>query len=240
MKRGEFAGTMDQMFKIQSWESPLINVSLDYFLYLSVCSLLAFIFLLGPHIGSYLSYAYHLIIPMFFCWFFLNFNPQRIIGFLITVLVVSNLLVWQKSVLPLQMLEQKDSKEWSRLYSYVQSSANILNSPVITSAMIDAGLSPIDSGQTSYYYFVKPYPNNPLLGIPYATFRADGLEYIKFIDNAVAKQKFDLIFTTLEKSGTFYHMELVQKFYIPTAEIKVGMPQTDQQWTILIWKPIVK
>lgn len=233
-------GAMDQPFNIQKWESPLINVSLDYFLYASVCSLLAFIFLLGPHIGSYLSYAYQLIIPVFFCWFFLNFNPQRKMGFLIVVLIVFNLFFWQKSVLPPQMLEQKASKEWSSLYSYIQPSANILNSSVITSAMIDSGLSPIDSGQTVYYYFVKPYPDSPLFGISYAALRSDGFEYIKFIDNSLAKQKFDLIFTTLEKGGTFYHMGLVEKFYMPITEIKVEMPQTDQQWTILIWKPIVK
>lgn len=233
-------GVMKQLPNNQRWKSPLINTSLDYFLYSSVCSLLAFIFLLGPHIGSYLSYAYQLIIPLFFCWFFLNFNPRGKTGFFIAALVVLNLFLWQNSVLPLQMLAQKDSKEWSSLYSYIQSPANILNSPVITSAMIDSGLNPIDSGQTSYYYFMKPYPDSPLTGISYATVRSDGIGYTKSIDNSITKQRFDLIFTTLEKSSTFYHMELVEKFYKPTAEIKVGMPQTDQQWTVLIWRPIVK
>ena len=226
-------------FDIRTGKQPLINAAPDYLLYSSLCTLIAFILFLGPHIGNYLSYAYQLVIPVFFCWFFLRFEPQSKTGFLITLAILFNLFFWGGNTLSPQMLEQKDSREWASLYSYVRSSANILNSPVVTSAMIELGLNPLDSGQTSYFYAVQPYPDYTMLGPFYAVFQADGFRYVKFIDNAIQKQKFDLVLTTREKS-TFYHAKLIEKFYSPVDEIKVDMPQTGQQWTVLLWKPLVK
>ena len=224
-------------FNIQEWRKALIGASPDYFFYSSVCALLAFIFFLGSHIGSYLNYAYHLVLPLFFCWFFLKFDPRKRVGSLITAAVIFNLFFWGRDMLAPQMLEQKGSKEWASLYSYVRSSSNILNSPVVTSAVIESGLNPLDSGQTSYFYSVKPYPNNAILGPSYEALRADGSKYVRFIDNSIEKQKFDLVVTTMEKSP-FYHAKLMEKFYTPVAEIKVDMPQTGQQWTVLLWRPV--
>lgn len=223
-------------FNFQEWKQPLISAAPGYFLYATVCSLLAFILFLGSHIGSYMNYAYQLIVPLFFCWFFLKFDLQRKTGFLIVIAIVFNLFVWQQDVLPLQTLEQRDLEEWSRLSSYVQSASQILNSPVVTSILIEQGLNPLDSGQTSYYYAIEPYPNNPLLGPDYDVIETDGFRYVKFIDNSIQQQKFDLVITTREKS-TFYHAKLLEDFYSPVDEIKVDMPQTGQQWTLLLWRP---
>jgi hypothetical protein len=167
-----------------------------------------FILFLGPHIGNYLSYAYQLIIPVFFCWFFLRFGSQGKTGFLMTIAILFNLFFWGKNMLSPQMLEQKDSREWASLYSHVRSSSNILNSPVVTSAVIELGLNPLDSGQTSYFYAVQPYPDYTILGPFYDVFQVDGFRYVKFIDNAIQEQKFDLVLTTREKSS-FYHAKLI-------------------------------
>lgn len=226
-------------FNLRAWDQPLFNARPDYFFYAFLCALLAFVFLLGPHIGSYMSYAYQLVMPIFFCWFFLKFDPRKKWGFLIAVLVTFNLFLWQRSVLSLQMLEQRNSKEWASLYSYVKSSANILNSPVITSMLIELGLSPLDSGQTSYFYAVGHYPDNVLFGPDYETFHTDGFKYIRFIDNSIEKQEFDLVFTTVEK-GSFYHAKFLDQSYTPVAELAIDMPQVGQQWMVLVWKPLVK
>jgi hypothetical protein len=226
-------------FDVQEWKQPLMSTAPNYFLYAAVCSFLAFILFLGFHIGSYMNYAYQLIVPVFFCWFFLKFDLQRKTGFLIVLAIVFNLFFWQQDVLPLQTLKQRDSEEWSRLSSHVQSASQILNSPVVTSTMIEQGLNPLDSGQTSYYYAIEPYPNKTLLGPAYDIVETDGFRYIKFIDNSIKQQKFDLVITTREKS-TFYHAKLLEDFYSPVDEIKVDMPQTEQQWTLLLWRPRTK
>jgi hypothetical protein len=226
-------------FATRTGKQPWINAPPDYLLYSSLCTLMAFILFLGPHIGNYLSYAYQLVIPVFFCWFFLKFEPRGKTGFLMTIAILFNLLFWESNMLSPQMLEQKDSREWASLYSYVRSSSNILNSPVVTSAVIELGLNPLDSGQTSYFYAVQPYPDYTILGPFYDAFQIDGFRYVKFIDNAIQDQKFDLVLTTREKS-TFYHTKLIAKFYSLVDDIKVDMPQTGQQWTVLLWKPLVK
>jgi hypothetical protein len=231
--------TLRSTLDVQDWKQPLVSAAPDYLFYSAVCALLSFIMFLGSHIGSYLTYAYQLLIPVFFCWFFLKFNPKKALGFLITIAIVFNLFFWGRAALSPQMLEQKNSEEWARLYSYVQSTSNILNSPVITSAVVELGLNPLDSGQTSYFYSVKPYANHAILGPSHDAFQADGFKYIKFIDNSIEKQKFDLIVTTKEK-GTFYHAKLIEKFYTPVEEIKVIMPQTGQQWTAMLWKPLIR
>ena len=238
-ENGLFNRSAARQFNSQAWQQLLTGAVRDYFFFSSVCALLAFIFVLGPHIGGYLNYAYQLILPVFFCWFFLKFDPHKQTGVLMVAAVIFNLFVWGKDTLHPQMLEQRNSKEWETLYSYVRSSSNILNSPVIASVMIESGLNPLDSGQTAYFYSVKPYPMNALLGPPYDAFRTDGFRYIKSIDNAIEKQKFDLIVTTREKSS-FYHAKLIKKFYVLVDEIKVAMPQTDQQWTLLLWKPFTR
>lgn len=222
---------------VPDWKQPLRNASPGYFFYAFICALLAFILFLGPHIGNYLRYAYQLVVPVFFCWFFLKLNLQMNIGILIATGILFNLFFWGESSLSPQLLEQKDSKEWASLYSYVRSSSNLLNSPVVTSAMIELGLNPLDSGQTSYFYAVEPYPGIPLLGPSYDSFQTDGFKYVKFIDSSIKKQTFDLVITTREKS-TFYHVKLLETFYTPVMEIRVDMPQSEQQWTVLLWKPL--
>ena len=223
----------------RGWKQPLIPGSPDYFFYSFVCALLAFVLFLGSHIGSYLSYAYQLVVPLFFCWFFLKLNLQKKIVLLMVLPILVNLVLWEKSLLAPQLLEQKDSKAWASLYSHVKSSSNILNSPVVTSMVLEQGLNPLDSGQTSYYYAIKPYPNIPILGPAYEVVEINGFRYVKFIDNSIKQQKFDLVITTREKS-TFYHAKLLEDFYAPVGEIKVDMPQTGQQWTLLLWRPQAK
>ncbi len=237
-EKNTFKQAASQKFNLRGWKQPLVGALPDYFLYSFVCTLLAFILILGSHIGSYLSYAYQLIVPVFFCWYFLKFDRKKS-SFLTVIAVLFNLFYWQVNVLSPHMLEQKNSTEWASLYSHVRSASNILNSPVITSAVIDFALHPLDSGQTAYFYSVQPYPNSAIFGPLYETFHTDGFRYIKFIDKSIEEQEFDLIFTTVEKSA-FYHVKLVEEFYAPVDEITVDMPQTGQQWTVVIWRPIAR
>lgn len=57
-------------------------------------------------------------------------------------------------------------------------------------------------GQTDYYYTMKPYPDNLLLGPSFEDFYNDGQEYTKSINDAIAKQEYDLIVTSKD-NGSF-------------------------------------
>jgi len=227
------------LINLFSLEHPLLLVAHDYLFYLFIGSLLAFLFILGPHIGSYLSYAYQILVPTFFCWFFQWFEFKKKRGILYALLVIFNLYFWEGTVIPPRMLEQKNSESWAEIYSYIQPSLSILNSPVVTSRIVDVQSNPMDSGQTAYFYAIKPYTDNKLFGPPYDTIYADGYKYIKSIDNSIERKKFDLIITTTEKTP-FYHSKLIGGNYSLLQELVIDMPQTDQQWTVQIWKPLEK
>ncbi len=221
------------------WQQPLYNRSLDYCLYLFIFALLTFVFVLGRHRGNNMNYAYQLLVPTFICWFASFIKPNKKFQTLFALLLLFNLFSWQGKLIDPHMLEQKNSQEWARLFSYVHSSSNILNSQVEASEVVRLGLIPIDMGQTIVYYLVKPFPENPLVSASYETIVADGVMYTNSIDQSIQKQRFDTIISVKEK-GTFYHVKRLDDYYLPIDEIQVEMPQTGQKWTILIWKPKLK
>ncbi len=221
------------------WQAPLFDYAFDYCLYVFLCALLAFVFLLGRHMGNDMNYAYQLLVPTFMCWFGIKIDFVKKFPVLFTVFVLFNLFSWQGSLLAPYKLEQRNSKEWARFYSYIQSSSNILNSQIEASEVVRLGLTPIDAGQTIVYYLVKPFPDNPLVDASYKTIAADGFQYTRFIDQSIQKQNFDLVVSVKEK-GVFYHVKRLGEYYSVVDEIQLEMPQTSQKWTVLIWKPVPK
>lgn len=218
------------------WRLPLIRYSFDFPLYFFACTLTVFAFILGRHMGNSMNYAYQLLVPSFICWFAIRITPGRNFSLLFSVLVLYNLFSWQAGLLSPRLLEQRDSKEWERFFTYVRSSSNILNSQLEASEVSRLGLTPMDTGQTIVYYQVKPFEDSFLTPVSYDAVVADGVKYTVFIDQSIAKQKFDLVVTVKEK-GVFYHVKWMEKYYEVVDEIRLDMPQASQQWTALIWKP---
>ncbi|HEY4492494.1 MAG TPA: hypothetical protein VI958_10885, partial [Acidobacteriota bacterium] len=221
------------------WRHPLIQPSFDYSLYLAICGLAAFVLLMGRQMGSRLDYVYQLILPAFACCLFQAFHHKQKLEKLLVLIVLANLFMWQRGLLAPSMLEQKNSAEWARLFSYVRSSSNVLNSAAEASEMVHLGLSPIDSGQTILYYETKPYSGSLLSDTSYEDMVADGYLYTRFVDESIQDQKFDLVVWIQEK-GIFYHARRLEKYYQLVDEIELSMPQDEQRWTVLIWKPKLK
>lgn len=233
-------GTDQKKFlDISKWQFPLIQREFDYHLYLFACSLFAFLFILGPHQGNYLNYAYQLLVPTFCCWFFQKFDFRKGLKIIAVMIVLFNLFVWEGAWLAPSMLEQKNSTEWAKFYSHVRSAANILNSQVETSEVVRLGLIPIDAGPTIVYYEIKPFADNILMDASYEAVFADGVKYTNLVDRSIERQRFDMIIQVEEK-GTFYHVKELGKYYSLIDEISLDMPQAGQHWTMLIWKPTPK
>lgn len=219
------------------WDAPFVNHSFNYLFYSFACSFLAFSLILGPHQGNYLNYAYQLLVPTFFCWSFHEFHPSGKLKPIFALVVLFNLYVWQMQDLNPEMLKQKDSREWAQVFEYIHSSTLILNSPAVVSELVALGQTPVDSGQTSYFYLVKPFSESLLVNIPYDKFHRDGIRYVSLIDQRIEKQKFDLLILTKEKA-TFFHSKRLSDYYVKVDEIKLEMPQTYQTWTMVVWVPL--
>ncbi len=223
-------------FNIKNLNLPLFTGVINFLAYFFLCCLLAFLLILGPHIGNFLNYAFQLLIPSFFCWFFVELYSLQKAKIIFVIVILFNLFVWELDVLNPTRLSQKDSKEWAQVYRYLHESSATLNSPAVASELVALGQQPVDSGQTMYFYAVQPFPENLLTGVDYDKFYADGVQYTRLVDRMIKKQYYDLVVITKEK-GTFYHVKLLPDYYDKVDEIDLDMPLSEQSWTLIFWKP---
>ncbi len=232
-------GKTEKWFNASDWKRPFLPRPMNYIFFSFVCSLLAFLLILGSHMGTYMNYAYQLLTPLFFCWLFQRLNLEHKFRTAMILLALFNLFAWESKELNPLMLRQNDSREWAELYDYVRSSRNILNAPLVASEIVELGLIPVDAGQSLVYYNVQPYPDFYLIGPPYSDWELDGFRYTRLLDRSVERKDFDLVMTVKEKA-TFFHVKRLPQYYSVVAELKVDMPQTSQTWTVLLWKPIAE
>ncbi len=225
--------------EFSAWDKPLIVFTVDYIPYSLACAFAAFLFILGPHVGTDMYYAYQLVVPLFFYWLFQKINFDKKISNAAALVIVFNLFLFGYETINPNMLRQEDPKKWTRLINNIASSSTILNSPVITANVVEFGLNPVDSGQTIYYYAVEPYQNIELIGPSFGTFRSDGIGYVQSIEDSIKRQEFDLIMTT-DGEPSFYHEDLLNDYYSIDTKIVVNMPQTNRTWKIFLWRPLVK
>ncbi len=152
-------------------------------------------------------------------------------------MLLFNAFILCQALLNPLFLRQKDSQEWARLYQYVHSSRRILNSPVIVSEMIKLGMQPLNSGQSEFYYQIKPYPEIGLLGPTYRDLRRRGVEYSTSILAALRKREFDRIIITETGQQILLYEDIIHQYYSKVTTITVDMPQSGEQWRIEVWEP---
>ncbi|MBL8051077.1 MAG: hypothetical protein JNM46_07635 [Anaerolineales bacterium] len=219
-----------------SWSAPVFTGQMNYFLFAFLTAFFVYITFLATHVGNYLTYAYEMVLPPFFFWLFTKFEFKRWIGTITALLIIFNLTYWQNITLNPNMLEQRNSTEWQKLYAFIKPSLKILSTPIVTSRLIELGITPVDSGQTDYYYFMKPYPDYAWFGPPYAEFYAHGEAYAQSINEAIKNQEYDLIITAKDVD-VFYDSRLITQYYSLEKQLILYMNQTEQKWVAQIWKP---
>lgn len=223
-------------YNFSSLDAPLIEFRPDYYLVSFLLSLTAFVLILGSHVGNYLAYSYELVVSTFILWLLINFDIKKGFRFYSAATILLNLFLWQHITLNPKMLEQKSSFEWEKMFSYLDPSLNILNSPAITSRLIEMDMQTIDSGQTDYFYTMQPFPDNPMIGPSYEEFFNVGQEYKDTINQAIIAQEYDLIVTTKD-TDMFYDLKLVEANYEMIDQLILYMQQTEQKWVLQIWEP---
>ena len=95
-------------------------------------------------------------------------------------------------------------------------------------------MTPVDSGQTRFFYWIGSYGNNKLIGPSYDVVRGDGLQYKYSIHNSVINTEYDKLIVTV---GSSFLLADTYLYYSQIDTLTIPMPQTDQQWTIQIWEP---
>jgi hypothetical protein len=174
--------------------------------------------------------------PPFFLWIFQMLNTKSRFSIIAFCLLFSNILILDSLLLNPAFLLQGQSAAWSQLKAEVRGSQQVLNSPAVVSLLLEAGLTPIDSGQTEYYYNIKPYAVNDVWGPSYETVNRNGILYRQSIRDALRKHAFDKLILT-EGFGSLISRDVIGQYYTRTRTITIEMPQTQQTWAIGIWEP---
>jgi len=221
---------------VPSLDQPLVSLALNYFAYVFLCSMSAFVFILGPH-PQYMVYAYQLIVPPFCLWLFQTIKPSARFDPIAASLILFNILILSLTLLNPTFLSQKSSGAWARLYEDVTPASRILNSPVIASVMVERGMVPVDSGQTEYFYDILAYPHDQIWGPDYDLVKSAGLLYQEAIIRSVENRDYDKVILT--KGGWLYNLtyQTLIQHYNRTDTILVRMPEANQHWSIEVWEP---
>jgi hypothetical protein len=223
-----------------SLDRPLISRPMNYIAYFFIICSLTFILVLGRNPGSYMNYVYQILLPPFILLLLQSIRPSTRFTLIFISLLLLNMMMFGWLRFNPGFLQQKDSKAWARLYQAVGSSKHILNNPVITSEMVRLGTPPVDSGQTEYFYFIGPYPDNILLGPNYQTLKSAGGQYRNSVRRSVIDVEYDRIFLTHGSGFPLFVPDDMSRHYSRTDTITVGMPQMDQTWTVEIWEPMTR
>jgi hypothetical protein len=221
---------------ILALDRPLFSRRLNYSAYVFCCSTLAFVSILGPHRGAVMTYSYQLMLPPFFIWLCGKLRSQSRLALLSIPLLLFNMFTFAEARFDPSFLEQKNSKQWARLYEYVPGSTHILNSPIIVPEMIRVGIPPIDSGKNEYFWNIHPYPPVELIGPDYSVILGLRERYDESIDYAVAIREYDKVIS-VPGSDFFIRNRHLRQHYVLVDHFRVTMPQTDQIWNVEIWEP---
>jgi hypothetical protein len=137
-------------------------------------------------------------------------------------------------------LSEAQRAEWQKLYRFLGSSAQILNSPVLVAEMIRLDMLPVDSGQSEYYYHTQAYESIPFTP-EYEKVHHQGKKYLNSIRIKIQSRRYDYIIVTSNRGfSPFAGHRLIDRFYDQIELIQIAMPQTHEYWTIEVNQPKVK
>jgi len=217
---------------------PMFAFPIHYFAWASLCTLAAFLIILGPHPENYMNYLYQLLLPMLLLWLAQVLRGQRGSLFAIAnALVLLNLTVFSLMRLaPADLQQSPESRAaWASLYRQLDACDVPLNSSTTAAYLIEQGKWPIDSGHTEYFFGAQPYPGMSWLGPEADAVDKIGTDFLRDLRAAVAHGDFDCIMLARHAAWP-RNLPLDRGGYALTDSVVVSMPQTDQTWQIDIWQ----
>jgi hypothetical protein len=227
--------------QVRAPEKPLFALPVHYFAWASVCTLLAFVLILGPHPENYMNYLYQLLLPMFLLWLAEALRRQHALMPVVNALLLLNLTVFSLARLAPADLQQPTESHgaWAALYRHMDACEVPLNSPTTAAYLVQHDKWPIDSGHTEYFFGAQPYPGMSWFGPEPEVIDGIGTGFLRDLRAAVAHGDFDCI-TLARHSAWPRNLPLERGGYTLADSVMVSMAQTDQTWQIDIWLPAAK
>lgn len=227
--------------ELLSLDRPLIAWRMDYFAFASVCAVLAFVSILGPHPENYMNYAYQLLVPVLALWVLVGLRPEHSLTRVLTPVLLVNVALFCLARLSPAHLQQPPESvaAWDVLHRYAEGCERPLNSPTVVPEMLSRGLWPIDSGHTEYFFDPQPVPGMSWLGPGYEVISDTATRYLSTLRASVAHQEFDCIMLA-RYSAWPRNLPLARGQYQLADSVVIAMPQTGQTWQMDLWVPAPK
>ena len=214
-------------------QKPLLSKSLNFNFFVLVISAILIFFSLGRHNGTIQAYYYQLLTPFLVILVFEYLQKMPGLQSFAILLITINLFTHGYENLKPD-LQTYDVTAWQKIDQYLFEGQTILNSPVVTSMMIQKDLKIENSGQTPYYF---PYPT-------YSSYFYPNLEkiasigdlYISERNRKFEGQAYDLILEDASYQDYFHKSDIHQKYKIIDT-INFVMPHVFQDWKIDIMIP---
>jgi hypothetical protein len=150
------------------------------------------------------------------------------------VLILANLYILNYYVL-YPNNPQPYQADWNKLAELTGESKRILNSPAISPMLIEKGKQIVDSGESEYFYAIRPYPPTALAP-SYEKIVRRGQDYLNEVNDIVRNKGYDQVIIT-EDYSPFISEAILRIYYTHTETISIVMPQTHQSWKLQVWVP---
>lgn len=228
--------------KLKGFSSPLINSGFDLSLYFFFFSILVVFFKLGRHIGNYMVYLFQLMTPFLIIFISQRLHVRNPYRFMILPFIIINILTFRADY-----RFNIDYTDWAKAENYITASQRILNSPAITSILLQQNKPVVDSGQTQYYYVHLTYSPNIFLP-DQQELKTIGKNYKQEIEASLKNQSYDYVMISTwdspftESITLQEHYELEETLYLPMPQsnqnwLYLPIPQSNHLWEINVWKP---
>jgi hypothetical protein len=243
-------------------DESTVNQELGFIIFCLLMSMLVFFGRMGHHHGNWLIYIHQLISPFLLILIFkaidyqwrspinltqISFIKSKRIEELLQQsfqdlyrLIFAGLIVLNLCTLTTNDFMYEFSygnEQWSRLSNLLAKHQNILNSPAITSLLIEQNKPVYDSGLSEY--FRDGIKSRKVFGIPFVMDQKTKDRFQEFkgsIESQVKSKQFDLLVLTPNYSP-FISENLVKQYYHLSVTMPAPMLFTLQNYELEIWEP---
>lgn len=244
------AFVVTKFLRFCSWRNLLVAVkkfrleklpdrlSLGLLLWAFVVCVFIFFYKLGPHGGTYMTYAFHLIQPFFLSLVALAVAilVRRQKRYLPVVLVLGILTAYNSYQFSLPEKKFERDEKTAEIVGHFVKDGIALGSPAVAGVFYDLGMPLQDTGMTEFFEFSAPKKTRFNLGVDGEEVRMKWNRYLDEIRDSIRTKKYSALF--LVKGTLFERLQSdYLSYYRKVDTFNISFPHTGQNWPVEVYLP---
>lgn len=224
-----------QKINIVNMSKPVAEINVDISLFCFLCSMVIMYFKLAGHRGAWMVYFFQLVLPFMIIFIFSELK-KRYFNLIIIPFIAFDL--YNHSVTFRPDLE-KGLSEWQYVERLLSLHKNVLDSPPISSILIEQNKNVYDSGLTEY--FLRCTERKSFLKYIFHSDERAKIRIEKYsaeLKKMAENHVFDL--AVVMGGSPFISYEEINTYYEFKETKCLLMPHSDQKWDVNILVPKIK